>query len=175
MTMRSLTRLACAAMLSVSTLAACSSDKKDSRVDDALNNDLSLAAQQRAAQPLDSVSAVEQGYANRAAYAPAAAAPRAAAAPVRRTTRRSSASSSSSGGTYSSGGDVGTYNPPPAPRTETVKHTQRDAAIGAAAGAIIGATTSKNKVQGGIIGAAAGGILGGVIGNNVDKKKKKVP
>lgn len=169
--MRSLTRLACAALLSVSTLAACSSDKKDSRVDDALNNDLSLAAQQRPPQPLDSVSAIEQGYASRA-YAPSAAAPtRTYSAPARRTTRRSSSSS----GTYS-GSSAGEVSSAPAPqRTETVKHTQRDAAIGAAAGAIIGATTSKNKVKGGIIGAAAGGILGGVIGNNVDKKTKKVP
>ena len=45
-----------------------------------------------------------------------------------------------------------------------VKHTQRDAAIGAGAGAIIGAVTSKNKVKGGLIGAAVGGILGGVKG-----------
>jgi hypothetical protein len=51
------------------------------------------------------------------------------------------------------------------------KHPGRDAAIGAGAGAILGATTSKDKVKGGIIGAAAGGILGAVIGNNVDKKK----
>jgi uncharacterized membrane protein len=55
------------------------------------------------------------------------------------------------------------------------KNTNRDAAIGAAAGAIIGATTSRNKVKGGIIGAAAGGIVGAVIGNNVDIKKKKKP
>jgi outer membrane lipoprotein SlyB len=50
------------------------------------------------------------------------------------------------------------------------KNTKRDAAIGAGAGAILGAVTSKNKVKGGVIGAAAGGILGAVIGNNVDKK-----
>ena len=60
-------------------------------------------------------------------------------------------------------------------KTTTVKNTKRDAAIGAAAGAILGAATSRNKVKGGIIGAAAGGILGGVIGNNVDIKKKKTP
>jgi hypothetical protein len=172
MSMRSLTRLACAAALTASALLSGACSKKDSSADDALNNDLNLAAQQRTAQPLDSVSAVEQGYTSNGAraYAPS----RAAAAPaVRHTTTRRS---SSSAGTYSSSGDVGAAPSAPAPqRTTTVKHTQRDAAIGAAAGAIIGATTSKNKVQGGIIGAAAGGILGGVIGNNVDKKKKKVP
>jgi outer membrane lipoprotein SlyB len=53
-----------------------------------------------------------------------------------------------------------------------VKHTKRDAAIGAGAGAVIGAVTSRNKVKGAIIGGAAGAILGGVIGNNVDKTKK---
>lgn len=52
------------------------------------------------------------------------------------------------------------------------KHTGRDAAIGAAAGAVIGATTSRDKVKGGLIGAAAGGILGAVIGNNVDVHRK---
>ena len=50
--------------------------------------------------------------------------------------------------------------------------SKRDAAIGAGAGAVIGAVTSKNKVKGAIIGGAAGAILGGVIGNNVDKTKK---
>jgi hypothetical protein len=53
-----------------------------------------------------------------------------------------------------------------------VKHTGRDAAIGAGAGAIIGAVTSRDKLKGGLIGAAAGGILGAVIGNNVDIKKQ---
>ena len=55
------------------------------------------------------------------------------------------------------------------------KHPGRDAAIGAAAGAVLGATTSRDKVKGGLIGAAAGGILGAVIGNNVDKRKVPNP
>jgi outer membrane lipoprotein SlyB len=59
-----------------------------------------------------------------------------------------------------------------APAPVIVKHTKRDAAIGAGAGAVIGAVTSKNKVKGAIIGGAAGAILGGIIGNNVDKTKK---
>ncbi|MCC6319756.1 MAG: glycine zipper 2TM domain-containing protein [Gemmatimonadaceae bacterium] len=51
-----------------------------------------------------------------------------------------------------------------------VKHTKRDAAIGAVAGAAIGAVTSgkRDRLKGAVIGAAAGAILGGVIGNNVD-------
>jgi hypothetical protein len=81
-------------------------------------------------------------------------------APARRTASRSSGSSRSSGG-YS-------Y---PAPERAPIKHTGRDAAIGAGAGAIIGAATSQDKLKGGLIGAAAGGILGAVIGNNVDVQR----
>jgi hypothetical protein len=150
-------------------VAACNNDKP--AADAALNNDLTLAAQARPAGALDSVSAAERLNGG-AAAAPAAAAP----APVRRTTTSSTArrATSSSSGTRrttgSSGGQVASQ-----PREVTVKHTKRDAAIGAAAGAVIGATTSRDKVKGGIIGAAAGGILGAVIGNNVDKQKKPVP
>jgi hypothetical protein len=78
---------------------------------------------------------------------------------------RSSSSGSSSGG----GSSVGTVAAQP--RVTTVKHTKRDAAIGAAGGAIVGAVVggSKHRVRNGAIGAVAGGVLGAVIGNNVDK------
>ena len=153
--------------------AACSKDRPVA-ADTSLNNDLTLAAQARGATPMDSISAAER---LNGGVAPAAVAP----APARRTTttthRTASSgtthhrSSSGSGRTVSSsGGSVASE-----PREVTVKHTNRDAAIGAAAGAVIGATTSHDKVKGGIIGAAAGGILGGIIGNNVDKQTKKVP
>jgi hypothetical protein len=62
-----------------------------------------------------------------------------------------------------------------APATRVVKNTKRDAIIGAAAGAAIGAVVSRDKVKGAVIGAAAGGILGAVIGNNVDKKRVPIP
>lgn len=126
----------------------------DSRVDDALRNDLALASQTQPYTPQQFVGPNELGYAGQAQYNPYAAQPVRASAPVRRTStaRRSS-------GTYSTG-TVRT--------TTTVRHTNRDAAIGAAAGAVIGATTSRDKVKGGLIGAAAGGILGAVIGHNVD-------
>ena len=138
----------------VAAAAGCHKDNKN----DALQNDLNLANQANSARSLDSISAVERGYG-----APNAT-PRSATGTYSRSTTHHSTSSS---------GSVGTA---PAPsHTVTQKNTNRDAAIGAAAGAIIGATTSRNKVKGGIIGAAAGGILGGVIGNNVDVKKKKVP
>jgi uncharacterized protein YcfJ len=144
---------------------ACGRDDSNKRVDDALNSDLSLAAQAHPATALDSISAAE-----RAAQAqglapvgyiggqPVYSAPR-TTTPVRRTTttRRSSG-----GGVYSA----------PARRTVIVKHTKRDAAIGAAAGAVLGAVTSRDKVKGAVIGGVAGAVLGGVIGNNVDKSKR---
>jgi uncharacterized membrane protein len=52
-------------------------------------------------------------------------------------------------------------------RREPVRHTKRDALIGATAGAVIGATISKD-VKGALIGAAAGGLLGGVVGHTID-------
>ncbi len=146
--------------------AACKGN--DAKVDDALNSDLSLAAQSQAA-PLDSISGVERGYTNGAAPAPVVRTQtRTTSAPVRRTTstRRSTASSRSGS---SSGSSAGTYYPP-APATRVEKNTKRDAAIGGVAGAVIGAATSRNKVKGAVIGGAAGAILGAVIGNNVDKK-----
>jgi hypothetical protein len=159
-----ITVLAPAIMLAV----AC--NRNDDRVaaDTALNNDLNLASQ--VAPPLDSLSAIEAGYAPGAASAPRTTARSSSPTPTRRTTTRSSSSASSGRVVTSSGGNVSS-----APRTVTVKHTKRDAAIGAAAGAVIGATTSRDKVKGAIIGGVVGGVLGGVIGNNVDKKKKPVP
>jgi hypothetical protein len=154
------------AMALFATIAGCGRD--DDKMNDALANDLSLAAQQQPAQ-LDSISAVERGL-----TASPATTPRSAATTTRRTTstapRRTASTSSSS--TSSGATSTGTASQP---RETVVKHTKRDAAIGAAAGAVIGATTSKDKVKGAVIGAAAGGILGAVIGNNVDVKKKKTP
>ena len=139
---------------------ACGGDKK---VDDALNSDLSTAAQAQPYTPLDSITAAE-----RAGVAPASNSLRSTSTAPRTTTVRRSTSTRSSG-TRSSSSPV--YSAP-APQQTVVKHTKRDAAIGAGAGAIIGAVTSRNKVKGAIIGGAAGAILGGVIGNNVDKTKK---
>jgi hypothetical protein len=132
----------------------------DKKVDDALNSDLSTAAQATPYTPLDSITAAERaGTAKPTALrSTSTAAPRTT---VRRTTT-TARRSSSSGGTYSSA---------PAPAPQEVKHTKRDAAIGAGAGAVIGAVAG-HSVKGAIIGGAAGAILGGVIGNNVDKTKK---
>ncbi len=88
-----------------------------------------------------------------------------------RRTRRASSGSSGSGG----GGEV--YSAPaPRARTVEVKHTKRDAVIGAAAGGVIGAVAGgpRHRVKGAVIGAAVGGIAGAVIGNNVDKSRRVV-
>jgi uncharacterized protein YcfJ len=149
---------------------ACSKgDNKQTAADSALNSDLSTAAASRPYTPLDSITAAERaGVATAtptALRSSTASTPRTVTrAPVRRTTTRRS---SSSGGTYSS---APVYSAP-APAPVVVKHTKRDAAIGAGAGAVIGAVTG-HGVKGAIIGGAAGAILGGVIGNNVDKTKK---
>ncbi len=137
---------------------ACGGDKK---VDDALNSDLSTAAQAQPYTPLDSITAAE-----RAGVAPASNSLRSTSTAPRTTVRRTSSTRSS--GTRSS---APVYSAP-APQQTVVKHTKRDAAIGAGAGAVIGAVTSRNKVKGAIIGGAAGAILGGVIGNNVDKTRR---
>ncbi len=132
----------------------------ESRPDDALKNDLALAAQVQPYQAQQFVSPAEQPYGGTASAPGGTSYSRAPQpvyrAPVRRTSSRARNSS----------GSAGTYYPS-APR-EPVRNTRRDAAIGAGAGAIIGVVTSRDKVKGGLIGAAAGGILGGIIGHTVD-------
>jgi uncharacterized protein YcfJ len=136
----------------------------DKKVDDALNSDLSTAAQAQPYTPLDSITAAERAG---VAGAPASNSLRSTSTAPRTTVRRATTTTRRSSGTYSS---APVYSAP-APQQTVVKHTKRDAAIGAGAGAVIGAVTG-HGVKGAIIGGAAGAILGGVIGNNVDKTKK---
>ena len=149
---------------------ACSKgDTKMTAADSALNSDLSTAAASRPYTPLDSITAAERaGVATSTAPTALRSTSTAPRTTVRRTTTTRRSRSSGSSGTYSS---APVYSAP-APQPTVVKHTKRDAAIGAGAGAVIGAVTSRNKVKGAIIGGAAGAILGGIIGNNVDKTKK---
>lgn len=139
---------------------ACSGN--DKKVDDALNADLATAAQANPYSPLDSISAAERAGIAAAATAPAltstATAPR-RSTPVRRTASRSSS--------------YPVYSAPAPQRERVIKHTKRDAAIGAVAGGVLGAAVSRNKVKGAIIGGAAGAIIGGVIGNNVDVERRR--
>ena len=154
----------------VVALGACGRGKA-SGADDALKNDLALASQAQAYQPQQFMSPTEQGMnpsANPAGYP--AAQPYGYPQPVQTAARSYPATAtrrSSSGVSRSSGSSGGTYSRAPA---EPVRNTKRDAVIGAAAGAVLGATTSRDKMKGAIIGAAAGGILGGIIGHTVDVK-----
>ena len=149
-----------AAILAV---AACRPDDSSKKVDDALNADLTLAASARPYMAMDSISAMERAYAAQG-LAPVGYAPNGAplySQPVQQRVvyrDRPVARRSSSSGTYSA----------PRRTTTRIKHTKRDAAIGAAAGAAIGAVTSRDKLKGAVVGGVAGAILGGVIGNNVD-------
>jgi len=156
-------------ILPVALLAFGCKGNDSKKVDDALNSDLSLASQAQPYTAADSISAAERAH----ALTSTAPAP---AAPVQVTHRTvvhhvyERTGGSSSGGSYSRGTVARS-----GPIDHVEKHPGRDAAIGAAAGAVLGATTSRDKVKGGLIGAAAGGILGAVIGNNVDKRKVPNP
>lgn len=170
----------------IALLAACSGQKANDRLDDALQNDLSLASQAQAYRQQQFVSPQELGaqqypygqpgmYPNGYAPMPVAAgyaagpyyAPAPAPQPVRERVVYRSRSSGSSRGS-SSGGVV--YREP---ATRIKKNTKRDAAIGAAAGAAIGVATSarKDRLKGGLLGAVVGAAAGAVIGNNVDKHR----
>ena len=138
--------------------AACGKSAPD---DAALKNDLALASQQFV--PNQVMSPTEQGLAANPYTTPVQRQPVRAATRSTPTVRRTTSSASRSSGVV--------YSEPAPQQTRVVKNTKRDAAIGAVAGAVIGATASRDKVKGGLIGAAAGAILGGVIGNNVDVKK----
>jgi hypothetical protein len=132
------------------------------------------------AQPVAAASALELNQ----APAPQAAAPLAVAQveekPAAAAPRRSSSArhSSSSGRRARSSSSSGEYASAPVyrqPRVTEVKHTRRDAAIGAGTGAVIGAVAggSRHRVRGAIVGGVLGGVAGAVIGNNVDKTHRQ--
>jgi hypothetical protein len=167
-------------------VAACSGNEKP-QVDDSLKNDLALASQMQAYPQQQFVSPVEQGYGyqpnpyapqyapqgyyQQPVYQPAPAPQRVVQQPatVRRastTTARTSTASRSTGTAARTETVVVQREP------EIIRNTKRDAVIGAAAGAVLGAATSRDKVKGAVIGAAAGGVLGGIIGHTVDVKRR---
>ena len=138
------------------------------KVDDALKNDLALASQAQPFNPQQFTSPSEMGYAynpytGQFQPVPKLTQPqtvqRVASRPT--TVRRTSTASRASSGTRV------IYRQP----AEPIRHTKRDAAIGAVSGAVIGATVSRDKVKGGLIGAAAGAVLGGIIGHTVDVER----
>lgn len=149
----------------VAVLAACGGQKDSDQLDEALTRDLALAASMQYPQQ-QFMSPMEMGYAQpygqpqqqlydqygRPVYAPQPVAQQAiyrAPAPARTTARASTATTV---------------------RREPVRHTKRDALIGATAGAVIGSVISRD-VKGALIGAAAGGLLGGVVGHTIDVQR----
>lgn len=166
-------------------MAACGGQKPETKVDDALQSDLSLAAQAQAYRQQQYVSPQElaanpnaygqpgmyPGYAPMPVQAGYAYGPYAAPYPAPQPVRERVIYRSSSSGRRSSGGGGGyVYRQP---TTRVVKHQKRDAAIGAAAGAAIGVATSarKDRLKGGLLGAVIGAAAGAVVGNNVDKSR----
>ena len=175
-----------------SALAACGNEPAP-QMDDALRNDLSLAATVRTmpgqqfvgpaelnpyGQPMPQQAYAPYGYPQQYGYAPQGYYPQPTYQPVYAPApapapRRTATVRRSSGG--STGGSYGTVASGPVYKSGQIikKNTKRDAAIGAVAGAAIGVATSAkdDRLKGGLIGAVAGGVLGAVIGNNVDVKR----
>lgn len=148
----------------VAVVAACGGNDREAQpLDAGLRNDLSLAASSQQMPPLQYMSPLEQGYAQPVGYGNQAYGGYPAPQPVYRQPVQAQP-------VYRAPAPV-RRAPAPAPAGEIVRNTKRDAVIGAAAGAVIGATTSRDKVKGAIIGAAAGGVLGGIIGHTVDVKR----
>jgi len=154
-------------LVTVAAVGAVACSREPARVDDALRQDLSLASQAQPYVPQPYVSGVELGYDayGRPVYQPAPYRGASYPAPVpvaaRQAPRIRRAPASANTGVYS-----GTTGP-----GETVRNTQRDAILGAAAGAAIGIASSRDRLKGAVIGAAAGGVLGAIYGQKVDVNK----
>ena len=144
--------------------AACSRD--NSKTDEALKNDLALASQAQPYNAQQITSPSEMGYAYNPYTGQFQPVPQAQAPVVQRVATRPAATVRRTSTASSSGTRV-IYTERPQP----IRNTKRDAVIGAAAGAVIGATTSRDRVKGGIISAVAGGVLGGIIGHTIDVKQ----
>jgi hypothetical protein len=157
--------------------AACGGSDKPT--DDALKNDLALASQVQPYNPQQFVSPTEAGYgangyqglqpyptAQGGYYPQAQQQPVYYPQPRPRTPARRAPAATR--GRTSSGGGV--YSEAPA-RREPIRHTKRDAAIGAVAGGVLGAVVSRDRVKGAVVGAVAGGVLGGIIGHTIDVKQ----
>ncbi|GAC1690121.1 MAG: hypothetical protein NVS9B3_08710 [Gemmatimonadaceae bacterium] len=153
----------------------------DKKLDDALRNDLSLASSARPYQSQQFASPQELGYGMQPQYgqyqgAPGGYGPPGYPTPVYQPAPvyqpvYQPAPVYRSGPVYrtSSTGRGTVYRYP----AEPIRHTKRDAMIGATAGAVIGATASHgDPLKGGLIGAAAGGVLGAIVGHTVDVDRR---
>jgi hypothetical protein len=130
---------------------------------------LTFPVDRQAAASLEELGLFEE---EAAAPAPVAAAPRPAPRPV---AQRSTAARQTTSRQPSASYPAPSYPAPAPQRTES--NAKRDAAIGAGAGAVIGATVAGNgnRVRGAIVGGAVGGVAGAVIGHTVDRKKVPNP
>jgi hypothetical protein len=147
----------------VAVIAACGgNDRNEQPLDSGLSSDLALAATAQQYPPAQYMSPMEMGYATPVGYSNAPYGYTPQGVPVRQPAQAQPV--------YRAPAPRTTTSRAPAPAAEPVRNTKRDAVIGAAAGAVIGATTSRDKVKGAIIGAAAGGLLGGIVGHTVDVK-----
>ena len=139
------------ALLPLTALAlACSGREQPQRVDEALNRDLGLAASSMPPQQFVSPAELGYGQGYQQPYGQGYPAPTPV---IYRSAPRRSASRT-------------IYRAP-----EPVRHTKRDAMIGATAGAVTGAVIGRD-VKGAVIGAAAGGLLGAVVGHTIDVDKR---
>lgn len=142
----------------------------DSRGDDALKNDLALASQAQPFTQQQFTSPTEMGYVYNpytGQFQPVPQTQLQAEPTVQRVASRPTSVRRTSGTRSTSSGTRVVYREP-----QIVKrNTKRDAVIGAAAGAVIGAATSRDRLKGAVIGAAAGGVLGGIIGHTVDVQR----
>jgi hypothetical protein len=170
--MRSFTKWLVVPVVLVAAAACGGGDKP---ADDSLKNDLALASQMQPYQAQQFMSPTEAGltgngyqspqpYGAQGGYSPQVSQPVYYPQPrPRATVRRVPASTRGRASR-----DAGVYQP--APRREPIRHTKRDAAIGAVAGGVLGAAVSRDRVKGAVIGAVAGGVLGGIIGHTIDVK-----
>lgn len=149
----------------VAIVAACGgNDRSDTPpLDTGLSNDLALAASAQNMPPAQYMSPMEMGYATPVGYSNAPYGYTPQGVPVRQPVQAQPV--------YRAPAPVARRAPAPAADVEPIRNTKRDAMIGAAAGAVLGATTSRDKVKGAIIGAAAGGLLGGIVGHTIDVKR----
>jgi uncharacterized protein YcfJ len=142
--------------------AACGGDEPRAAMNDAMSRDLQLAASQAPyGQPY--ASPQELGYAQ--PYAPQYQQPQGYYATPVQTVYRAPAPAP-----VAAPEPRVVYRTRTVPAPEPVRHTKRDAVIGAAAGAVAGAAIGRDT-KGALIGAAAGGLLGAVVGHTVDVKK----
>jgi uncharacterized protein YcfJ len=155
-------------LVPAAVLAAACGRGDTAKVDDALKNDLALASQAQPYNAQQFVSPSEMGYAYNPYTGQFQQVPRFSTPQpqVQRVATRPATVRRTSTARASTGTRVVVQQP-----AEPIRHTKRDAAIGAAAGAVIGATVSRDKVKGGLIGAAAGAVLGGIIGHTVDVER----